>query len=180
MIKVYLKGQQTDWDLFLGCLAGAYRSSTHQSTGFTPNMLMLGKEIGLPTEIVFGSLDNTGETISSYGSYVEFIRERMHRAHGIAQKQLTSSAKRQKESYDLREKTLSFKAGDIDWYLNETKREGISPKRQDTYWGPCIILEKLNDCNFRIKYKEDVSSKVVHHNKLKKYNSAEVPISCKQ
>lgn len=104
----------------------------------------------------------------------------MHRAHGIAQKQLTSSAKRQKESYDLREKTLSFKAGDIDWYLNETKREGISPKRQDTYWGPCIILEKLNDCNFRIKYKEDVSSKVVHHNKLKKYNSAEVPISCKQ
>lgn len=63
MIKVYLKGQQTDWDLFLGCLAGAYRSSTHQSTGFTPNMLMLGKEIRLPTEIVFGSLDNTGETI---------------------------------------------------------------------------------------------------------------------
>lgn len=53
MIKVYLKGQQTDWDLFLGCLAGAYRSSTHQSTGFTPNMLMLGKEIRLPTEIVF-------------------------------------------------------------------------------------------------------------------------------
>lgn len=60
---------------------------------------MLGKEIRLPTEIVFGSLDNTGETISSYGSYVEFMREKMHRAHGIAQKQLhvASSAKRQKE-----------------------------------------------------------------------------------
>lgn len=110
MIKVYLKGQQTAWDLFLGCLAGAYRSSTHQSTGFTPNMLMLGKEIRLPTEIVFGSLDNTGETISSYGSYVEFIRERMHRAHGIAQKQLASSAKRQKESYDLREKNSIFQS----------------------------------------------------------------------
>lgn len=116
-----LKRQQTDWDLFLGCLEGAYKLSTHQSTGLTPNMLMLGKEIRLPTEIVFGSLDNTGETISSYGSYVEFMRERMHRAHGIAQKHLASSAKRQKESYDLREKTLSFKAGDIVWYLNETK-----------------------------------------------------------
>lgn len=113
MIKVYLKGQQTEWDLFLGCLAGAYRSSTHQSTGFTPNMLMLGKEIRLPTEIVFGSLDNTGETISSYGSYVEFIRERMHRAHGIAQKQLASSAKRQKESYDLREKNSLSKQGTL-------------------------------------------------------------------
>lgn len=120
-MKMILKGQQTDWDLFLGCLAGAYRLSTHQSTGLTPNMLMLGKEIRLPTEIVFGSLDNTGETISSYGSYVEVMRERMHRAHGIAQKHLASSAKRQKESYDLREKTLSFKAGDIVWYLNETK-----------------------------------------------------------
>lgn len=63
-----------------------YGSSTHQSTGFTPNMLMLGKEIRLSTEIVLGRLDNTGETISSYGSYVEFIRERMHKAHIIAQK----------------------------------------------------------------------------------------------
>lgn len=62
----------------------------------TPNMLMLGKEIRLSTEIVFGSLDNTGETISSYGSYEKFMRERMLRAHGIAQKHLASSAKRQK------------------------------------------------------------------------------------
>lgn len=59
-------------------------------------MLMLGKEIRLSTEIVFGSLDNTGETISSYGSYEKFMRERMLRAHGIAQKHLASSAKRQK------------------------------------------------------------------------------------
>ena len=42
MIKVYLKGQQTGWDKHLGCLAGAYRGSTHESTGLTPNLMMLG------------------------------------------------------------------------------------------------------------------------------------------
>ena len=42
MIKVYLKGQQTDWDKHLGFLAGAYRGSIHESTGLTPNLMMLG------------------------------------------------------------------------------------------------------------------------------------------
>ena len=29
MIKAYLKNEQTDWDLHLGCLAAAYRSTPH-------------------------------------------------------------------------------------------------------------------------------------------------------
>ena len=42
MIKSYLKGRQRDWDRKLGCLAAAYRSSQHESTGFTPNYWCLG------------------------------------------------------------------------------------------------------------------------------------------
>ena len=29
MIKAYLKGQEKDWDRYLGCLAGAYRATVH-------------------------------------------------------------------------------------------------------------------------------------------------------
>ncbi|CAC5370409.1 unnamed protein product [Mytilus coruscus] len=43
MIRAYLKGEQTDWDINLGCLAAAYRATPHESTGLTPNVLMLGK-----------------------------------------------------------------------------------------------------------------------------------------
>jgi hypothetical protein len=41
MIKAYLKGEQREWDRNLGCLAGMYRAAVHESTGFTPNFLLL-------------------------------------------------------------------------------------------------------------------------------------------
>jgi transposase InsO family protein len=39
MIKSFLRGEQTNWDMNLGCLVGAYRASPHESTGFTPTYL---------------------------------------------------------------------------------------------------------------------------------------------
>ena len=45
MIKAYLKDSDEDWDQNLGCLAAAYRSTPHESTGMTPNALMLGREV---------------------------------------------------------------------------------------------------------------------------------------
>ena len=45
MIKAYLKGEQRDWDKHLGCPAGAYHSTVQESTGLTPNMMMLGREV---------------------------------------------------------------------------------------------------------------------------------------
>ena len=36
MIKAYLKDAQTDWDLNLGCIAAAYRSTLNQSNQLTP------------------------------------------------------------------------------------------------------------------------------------------------
>jgi transposase InsO family protein len=51
MIKSFLRGEQTNWNMNLGCLEGAYRASPHESTGLTPNLLMLGREIRLSYEV---------------------------------------------------------------------------------------------------------------------------------
>ena len=51
MVKAYLGQEQDEWDLYLGCLAGAYRSSPHDVTGLTPNMMVLGREVRLPAEV---------------------------------------------------------------------------------------------------------------------------------
>jgi transposase InsO family protein len=53
MIRAYLTEKQGDWDLYLGCLAGAYRSTLNESTHFIPNVLSLGREIRLPADIVY-------------------------------------------------------------------------------------------------------------------------------
>ena len=82
MIKSYIKEDKTEWDLYLGCLGAAYRSSIHESTGLTPNLLMLGREVRLPSEIIFGSkMRFQDENIVNYGLYVEVLRDRIQRAH---------------------------------------------------------------------------------------------------
>ena len=45
MIKAYLCQEQDEWDLHLGCLAGAYRATPNESTGLTPNLLTMGREV---------------------------------------------------------------------------------------------------------------------------------------
>ena len=58
MIKSYLRGEQENWDLNLGCLAFAYRSIPQESSGLTPFMLMMGREACLPAELMYGSQCN--------------------------------------------------------------------------------------------------------------------------
>ena len=76
MIKSYLRGQQHNWDQHLCCLAAAYHATPHESTGMTPNLLMFGREVRMPIEIMLGSSRApTGEEVTSYGGYVEALRE---------------------------------------------------------------------------------------------------------
>ena len=76
MIKSYFRGQQQNWDQHLGCLAAAYQATPHKSTGMTPNLLIFGREVRMPIEIMLGSSRvPTGEEVTSYGDYIENLRE---------------------------------------------------------------------------------------------------------
>ena len=43
---------QRDWDLHVPAAAAAYGASVHVATGFTPNFMMLGREVRAPVDIV--------------------------------------------------------------------------------------------------------------------------------
>ena len=130
MIKAYLKREQTD--LNLGCLAGAYRATPHSSTGLTPNLLMLGRQVRLPAELMFGSHTRSEGEITSYGEYVDWVKEHLQTAHAVARKHLETAARCQKESYDAKLSLNSYEPGDLVWYLSEARKEGVCPKLQHT------------------------------------------------
>ena len=68
MIKAFLKGQQHEGNHNLGCLAGAYRATPHESTGMTPNMQIFGQEARSPIEVILGiGPSSTGEEVTCYG-----------------------------------------------------------------------------------------------------------------
>jgi hypothetical protein len=48
-----IKDDHAGRGLYLGCLASAYRSSVYETTGRTPNLLILGIEVRIHSEVVF-------------------------------------------------------------------------------------------------------------------------------
>ena len=170
MIRPYLQDQHENWDLNLGCLAGAYRATPHEGTGMTPNLLMLGREVRLPAEIIAGKpLQQCDGSQTFYGQYVTDLREMLFKAHEVARKHLESSAKHQKECYDSKAKLNQFDRGDYVWYLQEKREKGKSTKLHMPYSGPHLVIEKLNDLDYIIQMDGNGKQRVLHHNKLKKY-----------
>ena len=170
MIRAYLAGEQRDWDLHFGCLAGAYRATPNESTKMTPNLLTMGREVRLPCELIFGSTNGyDGEDITTYGDYVDILRARMQHAHEVARKYMSAAAKRSKELYDSKVVFHRYKVGDIVWLLMETKKVGISPKLEVGFEGPFVVMKKLSELDYIIQLDKDGVERSVHHNKLKPY-----------
>lgn len=115
MIKAYLKGEQTDWDIHLGCLSSAYRSTPNETTRMTPDLLMLGREVHFPAQVMFG--DVGGE--HSHADNIYKIRNQLEKAHDVARKHLFDKSVQQKELYDAKCLVNSYKAGDLVWYQSE-------------------------------------------------------------
>ena len=48
MLRGKIRDDQMDWDLQIPTCMMAYRSAVHESTGETPNQLMLGRDVEVP------------------------------------------------------------------------------------------------------------------------------------
>ena len=78
MIESCLKSQQHNWDQQLGCLAAKYQATPNERTDMTPNLLMFGRKARMPIEVMLGVSKNPNqEEITSYGDYVDTLREQM-------------------------------------------------------------------------------------------------------
>lgn len=54
-LAIFVNENRTNWDDHLPYLMMAYRATVHESTKCTPNLVMLGKEIALPIDVIAGS-----------------------------------------------------------------------------------------------------------------------------
>ena len=53
-LSQFVEEQQKDWDVQVRLLLMAYRAANHDSTKLTPAKLMLGHELQVPVDLVFG------------------------------------------------------------------------------------------------------------------------------
>ena len=171
MIKAYLKGEQKDWDKYLGCLAGAYRASVHESTGFTPNQLMFGRENRMPVDLMYSLLPS--EELS-YEDFVQRFKKKTERAYDIARSHLQKGAELQKETYDAKSTLIKYSVGDLVWYQSPGEEIKIVPKLRRKLTGPVVVTKKYDDLLYQIQLsKKDYRN--VHHNRLLPYRGRDIP-----
>ena len=173
MIKCFIQDDKTEWDLNLASLAAAYRSSVHETTEMSPNLMMLGREVRLPVDVIYNIKDPVTDAMFSVGEYVNKLRDKLQKAHVLARKKINTSVERQKHYYDLHTKEMSYEVGEKVLYLQESQG-----KLDRLYSGPWIITEKFSPYNYKIRSTlsdadggKCPAEKVVHHDKLKKFLS---------
>lgn len=116
-------------------MTSAYRSTPQESTGLTPNMLIFGNKVRLPSEAIYPPVTSTKELTFSYGTYVEEIRNQLNKAHEICRRHLGHAAERQRKLYDSKTCPHKYATGDLVWKLNENIYAGECAKLQPVYVG---------------------------------------------
>jgi len=174
MITTYVNKEQTNWDTYLPIVTSAYRSSVHESTNFTPNYLMYGRDFNLPSCFLVGCPANSQQT--NVPDYVTSLQEKFTKIYEIARENIGKSSERQKRDYDTRISENCYKEGDLVYCLDSSRTVGKSPKLKAQLWkGPFVVTRKISDLLYEITGPPKSKSKVVHHDRLKRYCSTTIP-----
>ena len=111
MIGKIVSHTQKDWDLCLPTVMAAYRASQHESTGFTPNRIVLGHENRAPLDIILDGLPDAEDISDNYGAFVMEKERRMRDCYAIAREHLRTTVTRRKEGYDNKVTSRTFEVG---------------------------------------------------------------------
>ncbi|KAK3100745.1 hypothetical protein FSP39_024575 [Pinctada imbricata] len=172
MIRCYVDKGQKHWDEKLPLLLAAYRSTPHPSTGFTPNKLMLGREVHLPKDLMFLDISSLRDPIE-LSSYVDRLQDGLSEAHEIAREHLQSMQTRQKKLYDLRSFGNKYTPGDLVYVSKLSRTKGKSPKLQSMWDGPFIVTKQHGPVLYEVR--NNTKTTVVHYDRLKLYKSDSFP-----
>ena len=76
-------------------IAGALRASVNRHTGFTPNKLMLGRELTMPADLLF---PHSSVQADDEYDYVQTLESNLKEAHAVARNVLKQNVERMKKN----------------------------------------------------------------------------------
>jgi len=168
---------QRDWDSLVTYVLAAYNATEHCATGHTPNMMVYGRVMRFPNELMY---TDVGDEEAITTSSVEFVAERQmlfRKAFTLAQDTLGIAVERSKKRYDMWVRPISYKVGDLVYYLFPRHRVGRSPKWQIYFYsGPYLITEILGSVNLRLRKSAKANKVVIHVDKVK-HCTGTIPVS---
>ena len=176
MLSMYCRNNQRHWDEVLPQVMMAYRSSAHSSTGVSPNMMMLGRDITMPIETVIPRpRQQSDDQVPDPVDYVYTLQENLIKAHETARKNLKQNANYQKKYYDTKARHRLFQEGQPVWLYDASRKVGVCSKLTCKWKGPYVITKKIDDVTFLVRRSEKQHGKVYHVDRLLPYRGRNPP-----
>uniref|UniRef100_A0A8C5GZ94 Integrase catalytic domain-containing protein n=1 Tax=Gouania willdenowi TaxID=441366 RepID=A0A8C5GZ94_GOUWI len=121
-IRAYVEDKHTSWDKFLPQICFALRTAPHESTGFSPSMMLYGRELETPLDLV---------TQPSWDGVDDHIRRKRY--------------------YDLRRRDTSYEIGDLVRVKSHPRSDAqasFTAKLAPLYTGPYRISRRMSNVNY--------------------------------
>ena len=177
IIAKVISENQRNWHEVLSFAVAAYNASPSESTKYSPNFLMFGREVLTPFDVI--ATQPLPERPVSVDDYVAVLQETIEKAYRIVRNNTHVAAQRRKKLYDASVKTAEFENGKFVWIYQPRAWKRRSPKWISYYSGPFRVERRINAVTYVVKKTPICKSIVVHVDKMKPY-LGEIPISWKK
>jgi hypothetical protein len=148
-LSAVVSEHQRDWDKYVPLILLAYRGAEHSSTGVSPCLAMLGRQIRGPADLAMSRPRE--EILGGDIPYLKGLSDRLGEVHHRVHHQLELSGLLMKDRYDKKADTTGFEPGDAVWLYNPRVRRGRSPKLARPWAGPYRVMSRLTDVVYRVQ-----------------------------
>jgi len=149
MLKTTADDNPATWPQRLPTVMAAYRMTVHKTTGMTPNMATLGREVMFPAALIARAPE---EPHCTTVPFVRDLQDTLRDAHQRVRDATKSSARTQKLYYDERSKQVVCTVGQLVWLFwprppvrqkfRKLQRLWTGPWRIQSFKSPLVVVLK--------------------------------------
>ncbi|GFW79268.1 retrovirus-related Pol polyprotein from transposon 412 [Trichonephila clavipes] len=167
VIKALCVESGEDWEGVLPLALFSLRTVAHESTGFSPTELVMGKNLRAPQMLVYEEWMEEGNTSQSVVEYILQLNNRLKRCQDIAITRMKECQLKRKTWYDRDAVERKFVEGDLVMVLATSKQN----KLEVNWIGPGKVLSRISDTNYVIDLPRRRDRSTIYHvNLLKPYH----------
>ena len=162
----FVQGKHRLWDQWLADFRFAINSAWHESTGFSPAEIAIGRKLKGPLERFLNQSPspdhNVYRVIQRQQELGQQVRENVEKVQA-----------KQAKYYNRRRSPACFQSGDRVWVRSHPLSRadvGFAAKLAERWKGPAQIVKVLSPVNYKIKYLNEPNQiDTVHAEHLKPY-----------
>jgi hypothetical protein len=138
-MRMYVNEGHTDWDDHLPYTVLATNSHANESTGYTPNEVLFGRNVRKPIDAALNF--NPPLHLIDSEDYVKKVKEHFTQALTTIPKLIQAAQVKYKQQYDKTTTDIQYKVDDLVLIKTQAARKGQTGKFKDLFHGPYKVIQ---------------------------------------